>query len=495
MIAQRLDPVPLMLGAALLAALGPSLLRGLRSVPRLWLGRSQRRLRRRLSPNDPAAAAAAAAAGAARPDGALEDVRVLDAARRLLAAWRETDDDAAALADADVQTREAALGLAMLEMATRHSDDAAKLQEICGPLLAKAAGGSSDAGVIALGALRKASTAAARQTLGQGRDERTAVLAATVKEERCGSFLMLSYALDRVASKVAAEEAAAAAAAAAESRGALAAAAAARAAAAEAVRGQIMLAFGMTGLDDRAEALRLSAASRILRLEARRTLRSYAALVSGPASSATSSASSAQRLLESSLSPLASLLSLERATLTNALLGEARDPMRADLEAALGEWVSERGPMAFERASHASGLALACLRFGERQVAGVAGAAGAAGAGAADVAGRSLGLTSTARHAMYGGFVRAAVIAQVESMAAPASSGRSEPAFGVGDAVVLRQLMSVLPASAAAAEASAFESAASLGRALGLQRAQLEQLAVQLGVRADRVDKALDAFG
>ena len=102
------DPVPLMVGAAVLAAAGPPLVRGLRSLPR-WLKRP-RRLGR----------AAGAGSLAIKPDGALEDERVLRAARPLLAAWRAGEDGG----EAEASVVEAALGLACLEYVSSRVDDA-----------------------------------------------------------------------------------------------------------------------------------------------------------------------------------------------------------------------------------------------------------------------------------------------------------------------------------------------------------------------------------
>jgi hypothetical protein len=462
----RADPVPLMIAAAAVAAAGPSLARGLRQLPQKLATPFRWKARRGVLSGEEAAAAAAA-----RPDGALEDPRQLSIARRLLEVWR-SDDEAASGEEADeaagggvAGNREAALGLAMLDFATKQNDDAAALRELTGArLLERACRGNAG---VAVGALRKASTAASRQTLGRGREGAVASLASTVKEERCGALLLLSHALPSTLQAAGAPLAR-------EDEAALAA-----------VRARIALAFGLEGLTERTEEARRRVGSRLLRLEARRALR----VAAGPASVRPVAAATAVGGLEAVLAPLVPLLQLERADVAATLMTEAREPMRGDLEAALREWVSQRPRNAFLQAARATRLAAAILRFAE---AGASGDDGGTAALAADgcTSLRAVGLTSTARHAMYGDFVRAAALEEVEALAAR-SPGME--AFGVADAALLRPLLSVLPASIAAADKSAFESAARVGSALGVSRAELEAIARRLGLESEKAQEILDA--
>ena len=460
----RMDPVPLMVGAAMVAAAGPATLRSLRALPQ-QLASPWRRIRRKRLPSGEAAAAAAAA----RPDGALEDPRQLSLARRLLDAWRGGDAEYAELAGSDA--RESALGLAMLEFATKHSDNATMLRELTGHLRQQATLGDP---TIATGALRKACTAASRQTLGKGRDGSVATLAAAVKEERCGALLLLSHAFGSdvdEATTLSAEQLAE------------------NAVAAAAVRQRICLAFGLDGLEERAEAARRRVASRLLRLETRRALRRIASM---------RSSAGALPTLSASLAGLAPLLGLGLFEFTASLMQEAKEPMRADLEAALREWVAQRPTEAYLACAKATRLAVAIAELGESGAMAEAAAGNGQEADAAAAGGvRGVGLTSTARHAMYGGFVRAAMLEEVEKMAMTAdgrySTFSSPLAFGVRDAVVLRQLLSVLPASVYNADKNALESCGRVGRALGVPRAQLEKLGSRLRMEPAKVREVLDA--
>ena len=433
LIAQRTDPLPLMVAAAIIAATGPALIRMLRNVPRIF--KSSRPKLRGLD-------AARAAARSARPDGALEDERLETEARALLETWREGDDMDEMGLSADV--REAALGAAMLDWATKAADNAAALEEICGPLLKRATQGSDSPVQVYLSALRKACTAAARQTLGKGRASSTALLAASLKEERCGSFLTLQRALTHAAPASEQEAQAAAA----------------------GVRSQITLAFGLEGLDERAEALRLSVIGRLVRLEARRALK---------ASEPTNPAAA----LDVVLTPLLPLLDMEGSDVAKILLEEARDLMQAHLESALAAWVAERPVEAVEWARLATKLTIACL-------CAQGGTHSALTSTELELV-RNVGLTSTSRFGLYGGFACAALVEEIRALHRGA-----QPTYGAQDATVLRRLLRVLPASAEAAEKAALAAAAADPAASNIPRENLVGLGASLGLRRDQARRVLD---
>ena len=163
------DPVPLMVGAAVLAAAGPPAVKSIKSLPKI-LARPFKRNQRSSSSVSPSLL---------RPDGTLEDEEMVRAARAGLTAWREASPSARA-----IPLSENALGVAMLDFTTRglltRRGDA--LRELCELMLLVPRSTT-------LIALRRATTAAARLTFGAGRDGNA--LVAGLKEERCGALLLL----------------------------------------------------------------------------------------------------------------------------------------------------------------------------------------------------------------------------------------------------------------------------------------------------------------
>ena len=425
---QQVDVVPLMAGAAVLAAAGPPAVKSLRG---LLSWRPRPRLSRGSSNLIPALL---------RPDGALEDAQTVSYARRELAGWRATGSGSVS---------EEALGVVILDWVTRDVSSISLLVEICTLLLAAPPD-------VALGAVRKATTAASRQTLGAGRDG--SALIASVKEERCGALLALCGAMS------------------ATRRADLRAVLADRAlvsppppeaptpdeASLSTVELGVCQAFGFSGMAERTDRMRMSVASRVLQLEARRALNRGSDVDLVPTASM------------SPLTSLATMLGLAPASIASTLLAQTRDRMQTDLEAAVELWVGRDGGAeaavgiggpslreteAYALASRACALAAASLGVA------VGGGGGDEGRLLDDVDDallstvRSLGLTSTVRHRFYRGYVLAA--AAVDAAPASASTGEMRAAY----APLLRRLLSVLPTTADSAEADAVRAVAVRGGA------------------------------
>ena len=351
------------------------------------------------------------------------------AARAGLTAWREASPSARA-----IPLSENALGVAMLDFTTRglltRRGDA--LRELCELMLLVPRSTT-------LIALRRATTAAARLTFGAGRDGNA--LVAGLKEERCGALLLLlnclrwPLELSRFAGTAPGVASAAATTSFLESGTDDATALEEYAA----LKFQIGLAFGQQS--DAMDSARTGVAQRLLQLEIRQTLRKQSA------SNAAAASDDVDALL-APLKPLAAVLDLPPSMLTTTVLNEGIEDMRRDLESALAEWVDAGGKQndgstpsgreaqrpSYAKASRAARLASACLRFG-----------GSDAKVGMDLV-RSVGLTSSARHAFYAGFVRTAAALEDDEEAGVCS---------VADAPFLRRLLSVLPATADAAEREA----------------------------------------
>ena len=447
LVDQRLDPVPLMVSAAVLAAAGPPVVRSIRRLPRLLSWRP-RLLRRKRDSRQ------AEAAGLLAPDGTLEDEQVALEAQRELDAWR-TDSGSDVLSDA-------ALGMAIVEWTTRGlsatrgtATPAAKLRELCTLLLAAAPGS-----IVA--ALRMATTAAARRTLGAGRDGSS--LVATMKEDRCGALLSVLAVCESFAAEEGREAAqsfigdSAGASTSSDDRTAL-------LAKLRGVRMGVGVAFGFGGMDSKLEAAKSSVERRVLLLETRRCLADARAATGGGEAADTNGSLLAYSL--TSLSPLLRLLRLPSAVVATTLLGECKDVMQAQLVAALDLWVargrvdvetSRPADAGFELASRACRLAGACLDIAassdaEQSKLSSRGPAAARYPPSLLAELRPLGLSATSRHAFY--------TAYVTDAAASAAAGAGDPARfeSLGDARVMRRLLSVLPAMADAAERQAVSAA------------------------------------
>jgi hypothetical protein len=452
------NPVPLLGAAALLAAVGPPAFQSLKSLPRAMSRLSLKRTRRSM-PRGPSSAM--------RPDGTLEDGQLSEEAQGLLRAWRAGEDRSA-----DDRLREAALGLAILGFVQSGADDASALLELTS--LAARAGGGEGLGV---GALRKASTAAARALVGAGRDG--SALDAHRKEECCGALLMLTEVLLGAAPSSSSPSAGSTEAAA-------------------LVRTHVQLAFSIESQDATAVQLRRKAAQGLLRRSARGALRT-----------SSSDPESAAAALEAAVSPLIPLVGLEGTHVAPVLLTEAREMLTTELEAALELWVAGGGASAPEpsesplflleaqdRAARAAKLAIACLKISIKAAEGVAPPteleAELQWREMMRLHLRALGLTSRTRHAFYAAFVRVGALNDATAAAAgcvSTMSPQSGGGFGAEEAVVLRRLLSVLPVSATAAELAAFQACA---KTPGAPRASLVMIAERLGVERARALEILD---
>ena len=457
------DPVPMLVGAAVVAAAGPALYTSLKRVPSQLASMLRMRLR-------------FFGKGTARPklsevwDGTLEDGRVLRAARDALDTWRQTDGRPLEVVDPGL--RVAALGASILDFSSTDSsprfDSAARLFEMrsYSEVAARADGGDMTAARerMATTALRQATTALSRRGLGGSR------------AARCSPPPLARYA----AALLVAGEAVGAPAAA---------------------REQILLAFGLIGQDEKAERLRVSAAQRVFRMEARRILKASAP--TGNEAAALRCSDSARRLATEVLG-----LGAQRSFVVSVLLTEVRETTRAAMEEALELWVAAGGastPFTEHGAAHAlatraTRLTRACLSYAgdgddssRRTESGMA---------------RSLGLTSIARHGFYGSFVAAAVknevahaapsggaeqrlssLAEERTPSSISSGAATNFIFGVDDAAILRELLGVLPVSADASDLAAFQSAASWGvQVVGVDREVLEGIGARLGIDPQKIE-------
>ena len=458
------DPVPMLVGAAVVAAAGPALYTSLKRVPSQLA--SMLRMRPRFFGK-----------GTARPklsevwDGTLEDGRVLRAARDALDTWRQTDGRPLEVVDPGL--RVAALGASILDFSSTDSsprfDSAARLFEMRSYLevAARADGGDMTAARerMATTALRQATTALSRRGLGGSRSG--SLLATAAREEHAAALLVAGEAVGAPA----------------------------------AAREQILLAFGLIGQDEKAERLRVSAAQRVFRMEARRILKASAP--TGNEAAALQCSDSARRLATEVLG-----LGAQRSFVVSVLLTEVRETTRAAMEEALELWVAAGGastPFTEHGAAHAlatraTRLTRACLSYAgdgddssRRTESGMA---------------RSLGLTSIARHGFYGSFVAAAVknevahaapsggaeqrlssLAEERTPSSISSGAATNFIFGVDDAAILRELLGVLPVSADASDLAAFQSAASWGvQVVGVDREVLEGIGARLGIDPQKIE-------
>lgn len=472
----RSDPVPLMAVAAVLAAAGPPIVNAFRRASRI-------RPRRRASSLPPSSGSPIV-----RPDGTLDDERTVATARRLLDKWRDTAVSGPS-DSIDSSLAEAALGLAMLDFSETGADDMQAFRQVRALCSNRQQGGLEGEGCTLGGALRKATTAAARRTYGRGRDG--SALSAATRETACGALLLLC----RVLLEGNPAEAAT-------------------------VAMQIRLAFGLSDAFERAAQLRDAVARRLFRSEARRALAQVGSL-RGELPSATAQEAALQQV-RAALDPLPTSLGLDASHFLAALLSEAAPTLASALEVALEEWTALGGTAtatsppgrlihqgSYLRAAAAARLAWCCLGLGGEMVGRMEGEAPLAELS-------SVGLQSAARHSFYTALVRQAAIDEIERtvvgsaagfnpVAGALDEGAQESAYGatraqttglcvVEDAAVLVRMLGVLPVTATAAANGALEAAASRAREraltltlpLGLAAHPLEELAQKLGVPRQR---------
>ena len=167
--------MPVMLTVAVIAAAGPEVWRAARRARLPTAGWRRWGRRPKLLPS---------AGLAARPDGALDEDRTLHAARALLADWQAGDTPLQAESD---ELCEAALGLAMLEWAAGGAESVGGLSDVRSLSVAHGDGRH------VAGALRKATTAAARRSFGRDRDidARGIALGTSRKDTYVGALLLL----------------------------------------------------------------------------------------------------------------------------------------------------------------------------------------------------------------------------------------------------------------------------------------------------------------
>ncbi len=445
------DPVPALGVAALVAAAGPAVLRAARNGrPHLQWPFASRR------------SSITGMRSALTVDGALDDSKTVASARALLALWEEGGTDQAQSASAI----EAALGLLALDFAQRGGEDAKLFRRLV-RLVAMHSRGPQQTG----GALRKATTAAARKAFGSGRDGNA--LATSQRDSACGALLLLCRALLPQTSLEAQAEAAALEA------------------------GVRRAFFGFEGEEERGARLRDEGARRLFSLEARRVLRASGAGTGG-----------APAILRNStwreaLDELPGLLRMEPASFVGPLLLLVEDLLHAELERALAAWIraggrsglpeaadlGESGPLleqraqadameraAFAMAASAARLASWCLELG-----GTSTPTGLGDSAVRLAQLRSVGLLSPARHRFYQALVRNAVFAEVAGMATdgalPEATNGSEStsALTVNDCVVLRRLLAVLPTSAATGASAALQAAAGSATAASVDLSSIER--------------------